>query len=46
MNPETLAIARENLISIGKDPTPDAVAQEAKRIYEANKQDRRPKCVS
>ena len=46
MNPETIAIARENLISRGKDPTPDAVAKEAQRLYEANKQDRKPKCAS
>jgi hypothetical protein len=38
MNPETLAIARENLLSLGNsNPTPDQVAKEAKRIYEANK---------
>lgn len=38
MNPETLAIARENLISLGNtSPTPDEVAKEAQRLYEANK---------
>ena len=38
MNPETLAIARENLISIGNtSPKPDEVAKEAQRIHEANK---------
>ena len=38
MNPETLAIARENLISRGiPNPHPDDVAKEALRIYEANK---------
>jgi hypothetical protein len=38
MNPETLAIARENLISRGiPNPHPDDVAKEALRLYEANK---------
>lgn len=38
MNPETLAIARENLISLGNPrPHPDQVSKEALRIYEANK---------
>jgi len=38
MNPETLAIARENLISLGNSsPSPDQVAKEATRIHEANK---------
>ena len=40
MNPETLAIARENLISLGITPTPDAIAKEAQRIIEANKAER------
>lgn len=43
MNPETLAIARENLISRGiPNPHPDDVAKEALRLYEANKQHRTP----
>jgi hypothetical protein len=43
MNPETLAIARENLIALGNtNPTPDQVAKEAQRIYEANKSTIRP----
>ena len=38
MNPETLAIARENLISLGNsNPHPDQVAKEAQRLHEANK---------
>lgn len=38
MNPETLAIARENLISLGNtSPTPDEVAKEATRLHESNK---------
>lgn len=44
MNPETLAIARENLISRGiPNPHPDDVAKEALRLHEANKQYRTPK---
>lgn len=43
MNPETLAIARENLISRGiPNPHPDLVAKEALRLHEANKQYRTP----
>ena len=38
MNPETLAIARENLVSLGNSsPSPSEIDIEANRMHEANK---------
>ena len=46
MNPETLAIARENLISLGIRPTVDDIMQEARRMETMNSQTRTPRTPS